>query len=156
ETPFYLRSADAPLLDTAAEDTPPRAAILAALDNLLWDRELARALFDLDYVWEVYKPVAERRYGYYVLPVLYGDRFVARFAPERDKRNGTLTIKGWWWEPGVSVGRETQAALRDCFRRFLGYLGAEELRLTDDAAGLGWLLDGTECSSIATFRPQDG
>jgi uncharacterized protein YcaQ len=139
ETPFYLRSADAPLLDTVAEDTPPHAAILAPLDNLLWDRELARALFGFDYVWEVYKPVAERRYGYYVLPVLYGDRFVARFAPERDKRNGTLTIKGWWWEPGVSVGREMQAALRDCFRRFLDYLGAEELRLTDDAAGLEWL-----------------
>jgi len=139
ETPFYLRSADVPLLDMAAEDVAPRVAILAPLDNLLWDRELVRALFGFDYVWEVYKPVAERRYGYYVLPMLYGDRFIARFAPERDKRNGTLTIKSWWWEPGVSPSQQMQAALRGCFQRFLSYLGAESLHLADDAAGLGWL-----------------
>ena len=40
--------------------------------------------------------------GYYVLPILYGDRFVARFEPGRDKKSGALVIKQWWWEPDVT------------------------------------------------------
>ena len=95
-----------------------------------------------EYIWEVYKPVAERRYGYYVLPILYGDRFVARFEPGRDRENGALIVKQWWWEPGIHVSEDVRSALRRCFERFLDYLGADGLRVdgrADAQGGLGWL-----------------
>jgi hypothetical protein len=142
--PCYLRSAALPVLQESlnGEDPAPQAAIIAPLDNLLWDRRLIEALFGFNYRWEVYKPAAQREYGYYVLPVLYGDRFVARFEPGRDKKNGTVTIKNWWWEADVAVTVEMQAALQEAFRHLLAYLGAEQLHLGEEAAavkGLEWV-----------------
>ncbi len=79
---------------------PPSVAFLAPLDPLCWDRDLLRRLFDFDYVWEVYVPAAKRRWGYYVLPILYGDRVVGRIEPRIDGREGALRILALWWEPG--------------------------------------------------------
>ena len=76
-------------------------AFLAPLDPLVWDRELLRSLFDFDYVWEVYVPAARRRWGYYVLPVLFGDRLVGRIEPRFDRRARTLRIIDLWWQDGV-------------------------------------------------------
>lgn len=133
ETPFYMRSADRSCLEGLPDSgrSMDRAAILAPLDNLLWDRRLVKALFDFDYRWEVYKPVAERQYGYYVLPVLYGDHFVARFEPGRDKRGKVLIIKNWWWEPGVRRREKLDRALRRCFQDFLNYLGADRIQIDE-------------------------
>jgi uncharacterized protein YcaQ len=144
DLPLYMRSRDRATLDRAVDDVdlPPRAAILAPLDNLLWDRRFVEALFDFYYVWEVYKPVAERRYGYYVLPILYGDRFVARFEPGRDKKSGALVVKNWWWESGVHPSAAMQSELRCCFEGFLAFLGTGELHISGqviDGAGLDWL-----------------
>jgi uncharacterized protein len=75
-------------------------AFIAPLDPLCWDRDLLRRLFDFDYVWEVYVPQAKRRWGYYVLPILYGDRLVGRIEPRIDRRDKALRIVGLWWEPG--------------------------------------------------------
>ena len=86
----------------------------------------------------MYKPVAKRKYGYYVLPILYGDRFVARFEPARDAESGALVVVRWWWEEGVTLTDEMAAALRDCVTRFRRYLGADELRVLDPA--LAWLV----------------
>ncbi|WP_150267940.1 winged helix-turn-helix domain-containing protein [Paenibacillus tepidiphilus] len=103
--PLYIRTQDAPVLEAviaAQADTaekPACAAVLAPLDNLLWERELVAQLFGFTYRWEVYKPAAERKFGYYVLPLLCGDRFVARLEPVMNKKTGVLTIAGWWWEP---------------------------------------------------------
>ena len=136
------------LLNKTLDSRAPlsRAVIMAPLDNLLWDRRFVKELFDFDYVWEVYKPVAERRYGYYVLPILYGDRFVARFEPGRDKKNGTLIIKKWWWEPGVKQSERMQSDLIHCIERFLNFLGADTLHVENAAieqAGLDWLASST-------------
>jgi uncharacterized protein YcaQ len=145
EPPLYMRSEDNGRLDnTLDSDAPPsRATIIAPLDNLLWDRRLAKELFDFEYRWEVYKPVAERRYGYYVLPILHGDRFVARFEPGRDKKSGALVIKKWWWESGVIPSKRMQSDLRQCFKRFLGYLGTDSFQIdgkTAEQEGLDWLI----------------
>jgi uncharacterized protein YcaQ len=142
--PLYVRSEDGLILEEALDSGArrPRAAILAPLDNLLWDRRFVKELFDFHYVWEVYKPVAERLYGYYVLPILYGDRFVARFEPGRDGKSGALIIKQWWWERGVDRLDAMHDELRHCFERFLSYLGADDLRIDGQAAeqaGLNWL-----------------
>ncbi len=142
--PLYVRTVDRESFERSlrGEDMPPRAVLLAPLDNLLWDRRLVRELFGFSYVWEVYKPAAERIYGYYVIPVLFGDRFVARFDPGRDKGSGALIINNWWWEPDVTPSKAMRSALIDCFGRFLDYLGAAELRIESAAApqaGLEWL-----------------
>ena len=76
----------------------PGVAFLAPLDPLCWDRDLLRRLFDFDYVWEVYVPAAKRRWGYYVLPILFGDRLVGRIEPRIERKTGTLRIAGLWWE----------------------------------------------------------
>lgn len=144
--PFYYRSLEQDLLDrvVAAQDQPSRAAILAPLDNLLWDRRFLEELFDFYYPWEVYVPAAKRVYGYYVLPVLYGERFIARFEPGFDRQSGVLTVKNWWWESEVALTDELRAALVDCFQRFQRYLGAVELRLRAEIPGrakLAWLAE---------------
>jgi uncharacterized protein YcaQ len=78
----------------------PGVAFLAALDPFMWDRGLLRTVFDFDYVWEVYVPEAKRRWGYYVLPVLYGDRLVGRIEPKLERKASTLRVHALWWEDG--------------------------------------------------------
>ena len=144
DAPLYMRGEDKKTLDEilSSGGLSPRAVIVAPLDNLLWDRRLVQAIFDFYYIWEVYKPVADRQYGYYVLPILYGDRFIARFEPGRDKESGGLIIKNWWWEQGVVPSKRMQSALRRCFKRFLGFLETDRLiidRKASKVAGLEWL-----------------
>jgi uncharacterized protein len=146
KAPFYMQSGSLPLWEQVRDSGELRlkASIIAPLDNLLWDRILVKDLFDFDYRWEVYKPVTERRYGYYVLPVLYGDRFIARFEPGRDKKQGAVIIKNWWWEPGVKPVKKIQTELLQCFRRFLAYLGTDKLQVEFDLStckGMDWLQD---------------
>jgi uncharacterized protein YcaQ len=81
-------------------DEPPGVAFLAALDPLVWDRDFLRSLFGFDYVWEVYVPAAKRRWGYYVLPILFGDRLVGRIEPRIERKTDTLRIVDVWWEDG--------------------------------------------------------
>ena len=105
----FIVAEDVDSLDQAEREigdgTPPGGAepavtFLAPLDPLCWDRDLLRRLFDFDYVWEVYVPAPKRRWGYYVLPLLYGDRFVGRVEPRIERRAGTLHVLGVWFEPG--------------------------------------------------------
>ena len=144
DAPLYMRSDDRRTLEgiIRSGSRTPRAVILAPLDNLLWDRRLVKALFDFYYIWEVYKPAAERQYGYYVLPILYGDRFIARFEPGRDKESGRLIIKNWWWEDGVVPSKRMKAELLRCFNRFLGFLDMERIKIEGkvmEQGGLEWL-----------------
>ncbi len=133
---FFIRTADLATLDRVREESPPnKAAFVGALDNLIWDREHTRWIFDFDYVWEVYKPAAKRRYGYYVLPVLYGDRFVARMDPALDRKKQLLTIDNWWWEEGVEPDETMFTALAECLRLFMDYLGANRIELGEKVAG---------------------
>ena len=75
-------------------------AFLAPLDPLVWDREFLRRLWGFDYIWEVYVPAAKRRWGYYVLPILFGDRLVGRIEPRIDRRAEVLRVLDVWWEDG--------------------------------------------------------
>ena len=100
-------------------------AFLAALDPLVWDRDLLRSLYGFDYIWEVYVPAAKRRWGYYVLPVLYGDRLVGRIEPRIERKSDTLRIAGLWWETGFDPVAEPGfvpafTAAIDAHRRFGG------------------------------------
>jgi uncharacterized protein len=102
----YVMAEELPILESAAravaagQASPAGVAFLAPLDPMVWDRDLLRSLFDFDYVWEVYVPAAKRRWGYYVLPILSGDRLIGRIEPRFDRRAGALRIVDLWWEPG--------------------------------------------------------
>ena len=107
--PRYIPAEELPRLEQAERevaagsppgDTPAGVAFLAALDPLVWDRDFLRSLYGFDYLWEVYVPAAKRRWGYYVLPLLFGDRFVGRIEPRIERKTGTLRIVGVWWEDG--------------------------------------------------------
>jgi uncharacterized protein YcaQ len=105
----------------------PGATFLAPLDPLAWDRDLLLRLWGFDYRWEVYVPAAKRRWGYYVLPLLYGDRFVGRIEPRIDRRAGALRILGLWWEGGFDPLDEAHpgfpGAIADALRAHLGFAG---------------------------------
>jgi uncharacterized protein YcaQ len=126
---FFIRREDIKYLDqlSDAESFSNFTSILAPLDNIIWDRRLIKAVFDFEYRWEVYKPAAEREYGYYVLPVLSGDRFVARFEPGFDKKRKILWIKNWWWEKNINQTESLKAGIQDCFYRFCQFLGANQI-----------------------------
>ena len=97
----FVLPAEIGLLEVAgARRDRPGVAFLAPLDPFVWDRDFLRALYDFDYVWEVYVPAAKRRWGYYVLPILFGDRLVGRIEPRIDRRAGTLRVLDLWWEDG--------------------------------------------------------
>lgn len=123
--PAYLPTSALPLLEAPAP--APRAIFPGPLDSLLWDRRGVMQLFDFDYVWEVYKPEPQRRWGYYVLPVFYGDRFVARLDGRLE--GGVWKITRWWWEPGVTPMPDLLDALRVAAENFAHYLRANSVRV---------------------------
>jgi len=114
-------------------DTAEEVVFLAPLDPVS-ARGRAKLLFDFDYVWEVYKPAHQRQYGYYTLPVLWGDRLVARFDSLFDRNSGTFLILGLWLEDAALATDEAFAdALARGFSRFATFLGADLL----DATAIG-------------------
>ncbi|MCG8640568.1 MAG: winged helix DNA-binding domain-containing protein [Desulfobacterales bacterium] len=142
--PCYIRKEEEELLHQIIEGiiVEPQASFIAPLDNFIWDRKLIKEIFGFEYTWEVYKPVLERKYGYYVLPVLYGDKFVARFEPNFIKKTGKLEIINWWWEPDTVITEEMKQALVRSFQQFLSYLGASQIQLNSETTKkLEWLLN---------------
>ncbi len=108
-------------------DGEVRMAFIAPLDSLIWDRKAVKQLFDFDYAWEVYKPVTQRSWGYYVLPVFYKDRFVARF--DSRLQDGCWSVFNWWWEDGTERNAEIFVALELAVKSFRYYLNAEQIKL---------------------------
>lgn len=133
--PLYMCKEAESILNEALVQahTSVGAAVIAPLDNLLWNRRLVKELFNFDYIWEVYKPPSQRRYGYYVVPILLGDKFIARFEPVRSLKGKTLVVEGWWWEEGVSFGEDVAVLLEECLREFMAYLGVERVILRTDS-----------------------
>lgn len=101
------------------------ARFLAPLDNMLWDRKMVELLFDYSYSWEVYVPVEKRKYGYYVLPVLYNDKLVARFEAVSVNECNSFQIKNWWWENGVSINPRMIETIMKEMERFSCFLGVK-------------------------------
>lgn len=111
---------------------PVGVAFLAALDPLVWDRDFLRALYDFDYVWEVYTPAAKRRWGYYVLPILFGDRLVGRIEPRIERKTNELRVLGLWWEPDFDplAADGFVAAFADSIEAHRGFGGVDKVTWT--------------------------
>jgi uncharacterized protein len=115
-----------------SESVPPGATLLSPFDNLLWDRPFARRVLGFDHLMEIYKPVGQRVYGYYVLPLLRGDRIVARVDLKADRQAGVLRALAFHREQGVRAS----GALADAFESALTRL-ARAAGLERTEAGTG-------------------
>lgn len=114
---FYIRAEEAPAL-ACIQAEAPRCEALPPLDNLLWDRKLIEAIFGFSYTWEAYTPVHKRVYGHYVLPLLYGDRFIARVEPVFDRALQKLTVRNIWPEQGIDIRQNPyRDAIAGCMDR---------------------------------------
>ena len=124
----FVVKADVELLERPPEPAPT-VAFLPPFDPLVWDRGLLGSLFEFDYVWELFVPPAKRRWGWYVLPLLFGDRLVGRIEPRIDRAGGEVQVLGLWWEDGFQPrGAEGFVdAMRDALRAYLRFGGATRL-----------------------------
>ena len=103
---------------------PDRATLLSPFDRLVHDRDRAEALFDFHYRLEMYVPKAKRQYGYYVLPILRGDRLVGRIDPILDRKRNVLVVNGVFEEPGV---RFPKRAVQTALKSLAQFVGAERI-----------------------------
>lgn len=111
---FYFRYEDAALMNEIIKgkhELKPRMSFIAPLDPLMWDKALILALWDFRYSWEIYTPAVKRKYGYYTLPIIFGDRFVGRIEAIPDRKEHILNVKGLWWEPDIRVTKKMSTAL---------------------------------------------
>lgn len=134
--PLFVQMEDLPLLRECREPAAGerRAHLMPPLDCMLWDRRLIDELFGFSYKWEVYTPREQRRYGYYVLPVVYGEGFAGRVEPVADREADALVIRAFWPEPGTRVSSRLLWALEDALVELKHFLGLDRLVWQE-----GWL-----------------
>ena len=108
--------------DADDRPVPKRTTFLSPFDRLVHDRDRAEALFGFRYRLEMYVPKAKREYGYYVLPILHGDRLIGRIEPVFDRRERVLRVVSVHWEPGVKP-----VSLTRPLRELARFVGAERI-----------------------------
>ena len=113
----------------APPEATPAVAFVAPFDALLWDTALLAKLFDFAYVWEGFFPPAKRRWGYYVLPIVFGDRFVGRIEPRVDHAGDRVEVLDVWWEDGFAPRRADGFvdAMREALRAYLRFARVDRL-----------------------------
>jgi len=123
------------ILDVAADAPAPPGGlrVISPFDPALRDRRRAEWLFGFRYRIEVFVPAAKRQYGYYVFPLLEGDRLVGRIDMKRDGPAGPLRVKAFWLEAGVELGKGRMARLESELRRVARFAGADGVVYED-----GW------------------
>jgi uncharacterized protein YcaQ len=124
----FVVSAEVELLE-APPNAPPSVAFVPPFDPIVWDRGLLGSLFEFEYVWELFLPPAKRRWGWYVLPIVFRDRFVGRIEPRIDRAEARVQVLDVWWEDGFAPRRVDGFvdAMRDALRAYLGFAGADKL-----------------------------
>jgi uncharacterized protein len=105
-------------------------ALLPPFDSFVWDRSFLRSLFDFDYPLELFHPAPKRRYGWYVLAILFRDRFVGRIEPRIDRADGHVDVVGLWWEEGFLPRRADGFvdAMRAALRAYLRFAEARSIK----------------------------
>lgn len=121
---WYVHSADV----TSLDDLPiAETTLLSPFDNLVCDRSRTEALWDYRFRIEIYTPPAKREYGYYVLPVLEGERLIGRIDAAADRKRAVLVAKQIHVEPGIRLGRERSRSVRRALERLATFTGCEEV-----------------------------
>ncbi len=123
----YIHAKDIPLLEKIEEKWKPRISLLSPFDNLICDRTRTRLLFNFDFTVEIYTPPHKRKYGYYVLPILYGDRLIGRIDPLMDRKKKTLLIKAVHAERNAPKGSEISAQIAKTIESLSRFLNANKI-----------------------------
>jgi len=127
--PRYVLAEEEPILASAARPRTRARSVtfVAPLDPLMWDRRLVRDLFGFEYLWEIYVPAAKRRHGYYVLPILFGDRLIGRIEPRFERRDRAVRMLGIWFEEGFEPMAEPGflEALGEAVGAYAAFVGAK-------------------------------
>jgi uncharacterized protein len=113
----------------APPEPPASVAFLPPFDPLIWDRGLLGSLFGFEYVWELFFPPEKRRWGWYVLPILFRDSFVGRIEPRIDRSGGRVEVLGLWWEDGFDPRRAEGFvdAMQEALHAYLRFAGTSRL-----------------------------
>ncbi len=127
EEPFYALPEHLDRLGN--EPTPRGTTLLCPFDSLLWQRRRAEELFDFHYRVEIYVPAKQRKYGYYVLPILHGARLVGRLDPKLHRDRNELEIRAIHLEPDFRGGRSFERGLSGSVNDLANFLGAGRIRL---------------------------
>jgi uncharacterized protein YcaQ len=121
----YIHHLDIPLMESvSADEWEPRMSLLPPFDNMLRQHS---QVFGFDYVREQFLPKEKRRFGTYVLPILWGERFIGRIDPQLDKKQEKLVISSVHAEPGAPGGKEISSMVRDTIERLSDFIGAKEV-----------------------------
>jgi uncharacterized protein YcaQ len=140
--PWYIHTEDLPRLDALANGGwQPRTTLLSPFDNLICDRDRSLELFDFDFRVEIYVPAAKRKFGYYVLPIVHGDRIIGRVSPMMDRNRNRLTIEAVYAEPGAPMTRAAGKAVAGAIRELAAFLGAEGIDIDAKRVPEGWRRD---------------
>ncbi|MBU5313703.1 winged helix DNA-binding domain-containing protein [Tissierella carlieri] len=128
---FYCLSEDKDIIDLVldTDEFQKRVEFIAPLDNMIWDRRLIKDIFNFEYKWEIYTPIAERKYGYYILPVLYGDTFIGRIEVINDKKLKQLVVKNFWFEDNIIKDDVFEDKIQDCLNRFANFNNCQNIRI---------------------------
>lgn len=110
---------------------------LTNFDNLLWGRKRVKVLFGFEAKLETYIPAERRKYGYYNLPILHGDRLVGRIVPRMDRDRQTLVIQSVWHEPWFEPDEKFDNAFSETMESFAGFNGAEKIELLEEKPRIG-------------------
>lgn len=105
-------------------------AFLSPFDPVCWNRDRSERLFGFHYRIEIYTPAPKRTYGYYVLPILWGDSLVGRLDLKADRHNRTLLVHGSYAEPGVPIDRLAPDVVRE-LHAMAGWLGLDRVAIAD-------------------------
>jgi uncharacterized protein YcaQ len=112
-----------------ADAWQPRTTLLSPFDPLIGDRERTEALFDFRFRLEIYVPAAKREYGYYVMPILDGDRLIGRIDPVFDRKKKVLTLNAVYAEPDLPMDPELPDRVTTTIRDLASWLGATRIAL---------------------------
>jgi uncharacterized protein YcaQ len=130
--PWYIHRDDLAALDQVTNgEWQPRTTLLSPFDNLIADRDRTQRLFNFEYRIEIYVPKDKRKYGYYVLPILHGDRLIGRIDPLMDRKAGRLNINAVYAEPDAPLDAGTGKAVGKAIVELAQFLGAQEIAYGD-------------------------
>jgi hypothetical protein len=123
---FALKDWEARLARLPAPSDGTR--LLCPFDPILRDRTRALRRFGFDYRFEAFVPESKRQYGYFVLPILEGDRLVGRLDPKLHRERSLLEVKGLWWEPGIKGTKARRRSLENALERLAAFVGADAIQ----------------------------
>ncbi len=115
------------LAQMATDPSPEDVHLLSPFDNLIIDRDRLARLFGFEYTIECYLPAEKRRYGYFNLPILWGDRFAGRLDPKAERKSRTLQVRGLTLEPDVAAEERLYPALAARLRQYAAFNGCDEV-----------------------------